>query len=145
MSPKQLYELIQELKSEVVGINSAWVVVDDSQLGNTLEQKTKEDGAYLIGVLPSYGSVAHSGSIRETTISQLLIVEKTDYSDLSQNEFIDVFERTYQLTKRVKEILVEKVESGCYPQMFHLDLSNLNMSPIWKKSQCNGWVLDWDS
>lgn len=145
MSPKQLYELIQELKSEVVGINSAWVVVDDSQLGNTLEQKTKEDGAYLVAVLPSYGSVAHSGSIRETTISQLLIVEKTDYSDLSQNEFIDIFERTYQLTKRVKEILVEKVESGCYPQMFHLDLSNLNMSPIWKKSQCNGWVLDWDS
>lgn len=144
MSPKQLNEFIQEVKAQVEGINSAWVVVDDSQLGNTLEKKSKDSNAYLVGVLPSYGSRVYSGSMRQTTISQLLIVEKTDYSELSQDDFIDIFERTYQLANEVIKIITNMAESGCYPQFYHLDLDNINMSPVWKKSQCNGWAIDLD-
>ncbi len=143
MSPKELQELLIEIKSEIPEINSTWLVVDDSQLGNTLENKSLSDNAYLIGVMPNYGTLAkNQDNYKETITSQLLILEKTDYSELTQDEFIAVFERTYQIMRKVKLLLISKMEERCYSQLYNLDVDALDAFPVWKKSQCNGWSLD---
>ncbi|WP_018676130.1 hypothetical protein [Riemerella columbina] len=143
MSPKLFNELLQEIKSEIEGINKAWIVVDDSQLGNTLERREKSDNAYLVGVLPSYGTDAiNADAIKDTMVSQIMVLEKTDYSELSEEEFIEVFERTYQLMRKVRNILIRKISDPCYMPMANIDLNALDFDPVWKKSQCNGWSLD---
>lgn len=142
MSPKEYYELIQEIKSSVEGIGRAWLVVDDSQLGNTLEAKSKEDNAFLIGVLPSYGASGDYDAIRETLLSQLLVVEKVDYSELTEEDFVQVFERTYRLALMVRDFLIQKLGSGCYSYVGFLDIDDLEIVPVWKKSQCNGWSIE---
>ncbi|MDY3362629.1 hypothetical protein PG623_01300 [Riemerella anatipestifer] len=143
MSPKLFYELLQEIKAEVPGINKAWLVVDDSQLGNTLESREKEDNAYLVGVLPRYGTEAiNVDAIGDTVTTQILVLEKTDYSELTEDEFIAVFERTYHLMKKVKDLLIVKISDPCYMPTDRLDLNGLDFDPVWKKSQCNGWSLD---
>ncbi|MBT0549187.1 hypothetical protein [Riemerella anatipestifer] len=143
MSPKLFYELLQEIKAELPGINKAWLVVDDSQLGNTLESREKEDNAYLVGVLPSYGTEAiNVDAIGDTVTTQILVLEKTDYSELTEDEFIAVFERTYHLMKKVRDLLIVKISDPCYMPTARLDLNGLDFDPVWKKSQCNGWSLD---
>ncbi|VDH05861.1 hypothetical protein [Bergeyella zoohelcum] len=143
MSPKELREFIHELKTEIKGINRAWLVIDDSQLVNTLEQREKVDNAYIIGVLPSYGTrVKHNDAYKRTLISQILILEKTDYSELTEDEFIDVFERTYQLAKKVADKLVEKISENCFSPELMLEIDDLNIVPVWKKGQCNGWSVE---
>lgn len=142
MSPKEFREFLHETKTAINGINKAWLVVDDSQLGNTLEQSLQSDNAYMVGVLPSYGSKGRSiDAVQGTMVSQIFIVEKTDYSDLTDDDFIDVFERTYQLAIAVRDRLVEVLASGCYAGNGNLDLDNLEIVPVWKKSQCNGWSI----
>lgn len=142
MSPKEYNEFLQELKSEIEGINKAWLVVDDSQLGNTLERRSAEDNAFLVGVLPSYGTNGKRDAVKDTLVSQLLIIEKTDYSELTEEEFVNIFERTYQLAKKVRNFLIEKMESGCYISFANLDIDGIEIVPIWKKSQCNGWSVE---
>lgn len=143
MSPKELREFIHEIKSSVEGINSAWLVVDDSQLGADLEAKEKQENAYLIGVLPNYESKVRNGdSVKENIISQILVLEKVDYSELNNDEFVDVFERTYQLAKKVSEMLQDKLDGGCFGGGTMLLLEDLEIVPIWKKSQCNGWSIN---
>lgn len=143
MTPKEFREFIQETKTEIDGINSAWIVVDDSQLGQSLEQRSKDDNAYLIGVLPSYeAQVRNSDNVKDAIISQILVLEKTDYSELTEDEFIDVFERTYQIAKSVAERLQNKLDGGCFFAGSMLLLEDLEIIPIWKKSQCNGWSIN---
>ncbi len=143
MTPKEFREFIQETKTEIEGINRAWIVVDDSQLGQSLEQRSKEDNAYLIGVLPSYEpQVRNSDNVKSAIISQILVLEKTDYSELTEDEFIDVFERTYQIAKSVAERLQNKLDGGCFFAGEMLLLEDLEIIPIWKKSQCNGWSIN---
>lgn len=143
MTPKEFREFIQETKTEIEGINRAWIVVDDSQLGQSLEQRSKEDNAYLIGVLPSYEpQVRNSDNVKSAIISQILVLEKTDYSELTEDEFIDVFERTYQIAKSVAERLQNKLDGGCFFGGSMPLLEELEIIPIWKKSQCNGWSIN---
>lgn len=143
MTPKEFREFIQETKTEIEGINRAWIVVDDSQLGQSLEQRSKEDNAYLIGVLPSYeAQVRNSDNVKSAIISQILVLEKTDYSELTEDEFIDVFERTYQIAKSVAERLQNKLDGGCFFGGSMPLLEELEIIPIWKKSQCNGWSIN---
>lgn len=143
MSPKELREFLFEIKTKIEGINKTWLVVDDSQLGNSLEQRAVSDNAYLVGVLPSYDArIRNADSIKDSIISQILILEKTDYSELSEDDFIDVFERTYQIAKAVKQELLAKVGTGCFSSGVLMDITEINIVPIWKKSQCNGWSID---
>lgn len=146
MTPKEFREFIQETKTEIEGINRAWIVVDDSQLGQSLEQRSKEDNAYLIGVLPSYeAQVRNSDNVKSAIISQILVLEKTDYSELTEDEFIDVFERTYQIAKSVAERLQNKLDGGCFFGGSMPLLEELEIIPIWKKSQCNGWSINFST
>lgn len=146
MTPKEFREFIQETKTEIEGINRAWIVVDDSQLGQSLEQRSKEDNAYLIGVLPSYEpQVRNSDNVKSAIISQILVLEKTDYSELTEDEFIDVFERTYQIAKSVAERLQNKLDGGCFFGGSMPLLEELEIIPIWKKSQCNGWSINFST
>ena len=143
MSPQQLNNLLQQLKSEFVEINSAWVVIDDSQLIKGLAEKVHEDNMFLVGVLPSYGTSGNSpDAYKDTAVSQIMILEKTGYSELEDNDLIDLFERTYQVAKRVKESIIAKSTEDCNSLLFNLEINSLAMDPVWKKAECNGWSLD---
>lgn len=143
MSPKQFKELLAELKAAVGAINSTMTVVDDSQLATRMQNKSTLDNIILVGVLPEYGhSGANVDSYKQNMTGQLLIVEKTDYSDLDDDQFIDLFERCYQAAEEVKKKLLALASTGCYPMLMMLDINSLDIYPVWKKAECNGYSID---
>ena len=145
MSPNELRELLAEMKAEVPEINSAWGVIDDTHLGNTLENKSKDDNIFLVGVLPSYGSEGDSvDNVKQNTICQFLVVEKTAYGELTPDQFWDVFEKTYQAIEKIKEIILRKASEDCLPYLFNINVNSINIDPVRHKAECNGYSLDFE-
>lgn len=146
MSPKQLKELLSEIKSSVPGINAAFPVVDDSQLATKIENKSTFDNIMLIGVLPQYGrNGVNVDSSKRDLAGMLLIVEKTDYSDLSDDDFIDLYERTFVVAEAVEKHLLNNASEGCYSTLSFLDVNSIIIRPVWKKAGCNGYSLEFDT
>ncbi|WP_049037518.1 hypothetical protein [Elizabethkingia anophelis] len=145
MSPNELRELLAEMKAEVTEINSAWGVIDDTHLGNTLESKSKDDNIFLVGVLPSYGSEGTSAdNVKQNTACQFLILEKTSYSELTPDQFWEVFEKTYQAIEKIKGIILRKASEECLPYLYNIDVNSINIDPVRHKAECNGYSIDFE-
>lgn len=146
MSPKQLRELLAELKTAIPGINSIIPVVDDSQLATKIENKSTADNIILVGVLPQYGrSGSNADRSKRDMAGMLLIVEKTDYSDFTDEAFIELYERTFLVADAVEKYLLTKASEGCYNLLSFLDVNSLIIRPVWKKAGCNGYSLEFDT
>lgn len=145
MSPQQLNTLLTEIKAKVAAINSAWMVIDDSQLVKTLAEKYSEDNMFLVGVLPSYGTNgSNADSYRNTTRSMLFVLEKTDYSDNDQEQFIELFERTFQAAKLIREEILNLATESCSGFLRHIAVDSIQILPEWKKADCNGWSINFE-
>lgn len=145
MSPLQLKALLEEIKNAIPGINKSWTVVDDSQLSKKISDCDDEDNMLLVGVLPNYGTTgANADSYRDTTQSMIMVLEKTDYSDLDDDEFIDLFERTFQVARAVRNYILEISSEGCNSALRNIFVDSLTIEPIWKKADCNGWSINFD-
>lgn len=145
MTPLEFRELLAEIKAEITEIKTIIPVIDDSQLVNSLEKRRKDDNLLLVGVLPSHGTTgSNTDNVRQTTVGQLMILEKTDYSALTSDEFWLLFERCYQAAKKMREILIRKATEDCLPYLTMLDVNSMNIDPVWKKGECNGYSFDFD-
>ncbi len=145
MSPSQLNVLIQQLKETDPAINAAWMVVDDSQLTKNLAERGAYENMFLVAVLPNYGTTGtNADNYRTTTQGMLMILEKTDYSELSQEELIAVFERTFVVAERLRNSLLEQATTGCAHFLRNMFVDSLQLEPLWKKADCNGWSLTFD-
>lgn len=145
MSPIEFRELLTEIKAEIPEIKTIIPVINDSQLVNSLEKIRKEQNLILVGVLPSHGTTgSNTDNVKPTTVGQIIILEKCDYSSMTQDEFWLVFERCYQAVTGVREILIRKAMEDCLPYLTGLDVNSLNIDPEWKKGECNGYSFAFD-
>lgn len=145
MSPFELRELLIEIKTTIASINKSIPVVDDSMLANSINKLEKSDNMILVGVLPSYGSDGQNvDNVRTTVVTQLMVLEKCDYSDLTEDEFWELYERTYQTMQSVKDMIVQKVSEDCPSYLINIDVNSLDIDPVWGKAECCGWAMDLD-
>lgn len=145
MGPLNLKNLLTHLNTEIDEINKDWIVINDSHVGQILSEVSTNENIFLIGLLPNYDTQGQdSDNFRTVAFSQLLILEKTDYSDLNQEQFLEVFQRTFAVTEQIRDLLIEySAEKQCqFPYLMQLDINSLRMEPIYKLSQCNGWSLE---
>ncbi len=143
MSPFELRELLAEIKTGTTGINKSFPVVDDSMLANKVSEIGNDDNMILVGVLPSYGSAGQNvDNVRTVPVTQLMILEKCDYSGLTEDQFWEVYERTFQTMQRVKDLLVEKVSDDCPTYLMNINVNSLDMNPVWGYVECCGWTMD---
>ena len=78
MSPKQLNELLQEIKGELAEINAAWLVVDDSQLTRTIGERSQDDNMFLVGVMPNYGTRGFNADAHRETVAGMILILALD-------------------------------------------------------------------
>lgn len=147
MDPLSLQNLLTHFQNQIAEINKTWMVINDSHVGNILSEVSIEDNMFLVGILPVYGTDAeNSDNFRTVTYGQFLIVEKTDYGNLSQQDFIDVFQRTFKVAEMIRNALIEySAEKQCeFPYLMQLDINSLQMDAVYKLSECNGWSLEFE-
>lgn len=141
MTPIELKAMLSELKAEIPEIERTICLVDDSDLADFTENLSTSEMA-LVGVIPSYGHLGEISKFRTVPVFQLDIIEKTDYSALDNDQYVMLFERTLKILFRVRDLLLAKMEDGCYPMLSNIEVTSLQIDPIKNKSQCNGWSMD---
>lgn len=143
----RLYEFLVETKAEIEEINSVELVVDDSELVNQMEKKRPADNYILVSVVPEFDTSPSDGvdSIQHNNYLMFMVLKKLDYSSFrSQDERISFWNESQQVMKKLEAILIAAIETGAdglCPEFMNLDEKSIQIQPVWKFAQGNGWML----
>ena len=145
MSPFELREMLVELKAKTPGINKILPVVDDSMLANKVSDLSSSDNMVLVGVLPRYASNGQNvDNVRTVPVTMLMVLEKCDYSGLSEDQFWEKYERTFQTIQKIKDEIIRMVSDDCPGYLSAIDVNSMEITPVWGKVECCGWTIDLD-
>lgn len=143
----RLYEFLIETKAEIEEINSVELVVDDSELVNQMEKKRPADNYILVSVVPEFDTSPSDGvdAIQHNNYLMFMVLKKLDYSSFrSQDERISFWNESQQVMKKLEAILIAAIETGAdglCPEFMNLDEKSIQIQPVWKFAQGNGWML----
>lgn len=132
----------QELHDTIEGINRNRIVLDDSELTKYLSEHSEADNHLLVGVMPSFTSTGSNVDEHQYKgYTQLLILQKTSYSSESYDDYIGIFETAFSVASLVVEKLKEDASEGKCNFLSLLNISSIQIVPVWNKSACNGWNI----
>lgn len=131
-----------EIQSQIAGINLNKMVTSEKQLSKYINDLQKDDNALMLTLLPNFGnnSPESADSFRLKAYMEFMIVEKTDYSELTDEEFVKQFDRLFLLAEAVANKLLEDHVNGCGIMRF-LDPTSIQIVDVYNSSQCNGWTV----
>lgn len=143
----RLREFLVETKSEISEINYTQLVADDSELEKFMQERKTTDNTLLFGVLPEFQLRGSEDSVKWNNQLLFFIVEKTNDRNLTHDQYLDVFARTQEVVRKfVFKIIEDKQNNelmGC-SFLRELDESSIEVSLVWRKAQCNGWLITFD-
>ena len=131
-----------EIQSQIAGINLNKMVTSEKQLSKYINDLQKDDNALMLTLLPNFGnnSPDSADSFRLKAYMEFMIVEKTDYSELTDEEFVKQYDRLFDIANSVANKLLEDHIEGCGIMRF-LDPTSIQIVDVYNSSQCNGWTV----
>lgn len=138
----------ERLETAIATINYNQVIVDDSQLINFLEERTTDDNHMLFLVLPDFrNDGTNVDDIKKRTDTLILVLQKTDYSDITHDEFLDIMQETLLSAQAVEAKMISDMfdytEAGCM-YMKQLNVPSISIQPVWGLAECNGWSIEFN-
>lgn len=143
-----LISYAERLKNTIESINYKQVIVDDSQLINFLEARTKDDKHMLFLVLPDFNNTGrHVDDMVKRADVLILILYKTDYSNITHDEFLQIMQETLLSALAIEAKMIadkeDYTEAGCqYMKM--LNINSISIKPVWGLAECNGWSIEFN-
>lgn len=144
----RLREFLLEVKNTIPGINFTDIVVDDSELVSLLKDREEIENNYLIAVMPSFSITGSEDRLKVNNQLFFMVLKKSTDKDFGGREdYINMFGDTQDLAfALVRYILAEK--SGDNGElcglMNELKEDSIAVNPVWRKAQCNGWMIEMD-
>lgn len=120
------------------------MIIDDSELSKVLKERVEEDNTYLISVMPDFQMKGEEDNSKWENILQFFILDKTDYSEHDRDGFRNIFVQTqYKASRFVYKLLEDKANvDGIFCGFLSwLKEDSISVTPVWKKEQCNGWMV----
>lgn len=144
----RLREFLLEVKAAVADINFTQIVVDDSELVNFLKERKTTDNHYLIAILPQFAITGIEDKLKWDNQLMFMILRKGADKDFkNHDEYIDEFTKTQDVVQNFVEFIIRQKMLGngeICGLMSDLKESSIIITPIWKKSGCNGWQIQID-
>lgn len=143
----KLREFLDETKTEIDEINFVELVVDDSELEKFMKDQTSDENTMLFAVVPDFNTQGSDDAIKWNNKLLFFVVEKINEQDLDHSEYLDVFDRTQSVMRKFVTSVVEKKsnqELMCCSILREMDESSITVEPVWRKCECNGWVITFD-
>lgn len=139
---QQLKLYMNEIQEQVPGINLNKMVTSEKQLSKYINDLQSDDNALMLGLMPNFGnnSPAHADSFKLKGYTELMIMEKTDFSELTDEEFVAQYDRLFELATVVVAKLLADHTDGCGIMRF-LDPTSIQIVDVYDNSQCNGWTV----
>ena len=144
----RLREFLLEAKATVANINFTQIVVDDSELTKFLQERKTADNNFLIAILPQFGITGTQDSIKWDNQLMFMILRKGADKDFkNHDEYMNEFATTQTVVKNFVEYIIRQKMLGngeLCGLMSDLKESSIVVSPVWKKTGCNGWQIQID-
>jgi hypothetical protein len=120
------------------------MIIDDSELSKVLKDRVSEDNTFLISVMPDFYLNGEEDNSKWENVLQFFILDKTDYSEHDRDGFRNIFVQTQIKAKAfVDKLLEDKANvNGMFCGFLScLKEDSISVTPVWKKEQCNGWMV----
>lgn len=139
---REFKNYMDEIQAEIAGINLNKMVTSEKQLSKYITDLQREDNALMLGLLPNFGnnSPANADTFKLRGFTELMIMEKTDFSELTDDEFVNQYDRLFEIAVAVQNKILEDHTEGCGIMRF-LDPSSVQIVDVYNNSQCNGWTV----
>ena len=138
----RLKEFTVETKASIDSINSAHVVVTINGLNKIMRDHKKGDNILMIAIVPEHEPRGNDDSYLWANITGFYFLEKTDYSDVNSEAYLDIFIRTQKVVKEFINKITTDKEGGKYCGLFSmLDINTIQVSPVEALSSCNGYFV----
>jgi hypothetical protein len=145
LSVNRLREFIAEAQASIPSINRAEMVVDDSELTKFLQEHKIAQNTFLVAVLPQFGTIGPEDGIKMNNMLQFFILDKSTTKNLNHDQYLNMFASTQETTQQFLEMIFEaKSESDFCGIWAELRESGIEIAPVWRKADCNGWVISMD-
>ncbi|HNP68228.1 MAG TPA: hypothetical protein PKH16_10010 [Aequorivita sp.] len=136
-------DYMDEIQAQIAGINLNKMVTSEKQLSKYINDLQRDDNALMLGLMPNFGnnSPQSGDGFRLRGFTELMILEKTDFSDLTDAEYIAQSDRIFAIANLVKaKLLADHLDGDCNIMRF-LDPTSIQIVDVYNNSQCNGWTV----
>ena len=140
---QQFKDYMEEIQAQIPGINLNKLVTSEKQLSKYITELERDDNALMLGLMPNFGnnSPKSGDDFKLRGFTELMIVEKTDFSELTDAEFVAQMDRIFEIASAVKDkLLVDHLSGECNLLRF-LDPTSIQIVDVYNNSQCNGWTV----
>ncbi|SFU49153.1 hypothetical protein SAMN05216480_10548 [Pustulibacterium marinum] len=119
-------------------------VLDDSELTKFMKDEfsgEKNTGLFL--VIPRYDGSGSEDAFLFQTRLMIFFVDKTDFSEHDHASYIQIFKDVQVKVNAFIDLMIEQKSDGKYCEVLSfLEERSLSVNPVWKKSGCNGFVME---
>lgn len=140
---KEFKDYLNEIQNEIEGINMNRMITHESQLTKYINDLSFEDNCLMLGLVPNFGnnSARNADTFALKGFTEIMILEKTDYSEITDEEFVEQFDRLFAIAQKVKQkLLNDHIDASCNI-VRKLDPSSIQIVDVYNSSQCNGWTI----
>ena len=134
---------MDEIQTQIPGINLNKLVTSEKQLSKYISDLETADNALMLGLMPNFGnnSPQSGDEFRLRGFTELMIMEKTDFSELTDAEYVAQSDRLFEIATAVKNKLLEDHLDGSCNLLRFLDPTSIQIVDVYDNSQCNGWTV----
>ncbi|MCX6272207.1 MAG: hypothetical protein NTU44_13505 [Bacteroidetes bacterium] len=126
------------------GFHSFLLVTTEADLGYRVKDLSEEQFPVLIVVVPGTDTIAlGADNVITASTCLLYVMQKTDVTNLTQEEFLDTMATCQELlVDLIEQMVMDKFDrNGHCTLMTHLDVNRMHIDPEYNYYGCNGWSL----
>ncbi len=139
----RLKEFVAECKSELHAIKETKIVVSTDEVAKLMKEHHEDNNILMIAIVPEHDIKGKEDNTMVDNGTIFYFLEKIDYSELSHDEYLAVFERTQLVAKEfVLKILSDKEDNKFCGLFSHLADNAFQISPIKALNSCNGYFVN---
>lgn len=139
----RLKEFVAECKSDIQAIKETNIVVSTDEVAKLMKEHNEENNILMIAIVPEHDIKGKEDSAMVDNGTIFYFLEKTDYSEVTQDGYLEVFERTQLVAKEFVEKILSDKEDNKFCGLFqHLADNAFQISPIKALSSCNGHFVN---
>ena len=141
----QIQAILNEMKTSITNINTAELVIDDTQLVKFLEKHKTADNNILLGIIPEYPIEGDQDRLKWNNQMMFMVLQKVSDRDTNHDSFLTIMEQTRQCAEQFIQILLAEKsgDNGDFCGTANeLTENSIHVFPIWNKSACHGWGIN---
>lgn len=143
LTVNELKEYVAMLQNIIPEISHNNVVIDESQLTRFLDKLKTIDSYMVVGIIPKHKPKGNIDLLRVDDYTTLLVVRKIVRSEQTHEQFLDFFNESQAVAKKITDKIFLDVMNDNYCGFIkNIVPGSIDINPIWGLASCDGYQID---